>query len=438
MTSIWNPDIIPDPETVLRQDIANVASAIKGAGIVGFSHSNLYAGGTVGAALNMFINVMNSPYNATRNGITNDTAAFDAAYAAAPAGSEIFVPAGNYVCTAPANTKHVRWNASGVTFSGNIAGVLTLPGDVITTSAGRVVISRQTAANDDIGPVLIRRVISNTGGTVGFTPSALQVITLASGTSNNYEWAGLFEMYNSATGVGQNAGSYSKGYSMVAGASQTWGALSEVKDLTGTFGNVIVAHEIDVSANGLVSGVYGVSPQRVGIDIFVRKHNPAGAAVNADYAIRANTEAGSYFKALLRAEGTYTYGVDFSGASVTAVAINLASDQPINFLGSAIRTMFYQAAAAGLTYWNGASILMRIYDSGIIESAGIFNTISGAGEYRIGGTKVVGARITGYSAMTGALNKATVYDTSTVTLPQLAGRVAQLQADLTTHGLIGA
>ncbi len=45
---------------------------------------------------------------------------------------------------------------------------------------------------------------------------------------------------------------------------------------------------------------------------------------------------------------------------------------------------------------------------------------------------------TGYTAMTGTPDKATAYGTGTVTLAQLAGRVAQLQADLTSHGIIGA
>jgi hypothetical protein len=39
--------------------------------------------------------------------------------------------------------------------------------------------------------------------------------------------------------------------------------------------------------------------------------------------------------------------------------------------------------------------------------------------------------------MTGTANENTVYDTATVTLAQLAGRVMALQAALTTHGLIG-
>jgi hypothetical protein len=52
---------------------------------------------------------------------------------------------------------------------------------------------------------------------------------------------------------------------------------------------------------------------------------------------------------------------------------------------------------------------------------------------------VVTTRRTGYTnAMTGTANRATAYDTSTVTLVQLAERVKALQDDLTTHGLIGA
>lgn len=65
------------------------------------------------------------------------------------------------------------------------------------------------------------------------------------------------------------------------------------------------------------------------------------------------------------------------------------------------------------------------------------NNIGIAGVYKVSNTQVLGARITGYTAMTGSPDKATAYATGSVTLPQLAGRVAQLQADLTTHGAIG-
>jgi hypothetical protein len=40
--------------------------------------------------------------------------------------------------------------------------------------------------------------------------------------------------------------------------------------------------------------------------------------------------------------------------------------------------------------------------------------------------------------MTGTANRATAYDTATITLVQLAERVKALQDDITTHGLIAA
>jgi hypothetical protein len=63
--------------------------------------------------------------------------------------------------------------------------------------------------------------------------------------------------------------------------------------------------------------------------------------------------------------------------------------------------------------------------------------VGAAQSFLVGANSVVGARNTGWAAMTGTTNKATVYDTATVTLPQLAGRMMALQAALTTHGLIG-
>jgi hypothetical protein len=65
-------------------------------------------------------------------------------------------------------------------------------------------------------------------------------------------------------------------------------------------------------------------------------------------------------------------------------------------------------------------------------------TINIAGQYFVNGTKVVDARSTGWTAFTGATNKATAYDPSTITLAQLAERVSSIQIALTTHGLIGA
>ena len=60
-----------------------------------------------------------------------------------------------------------------------------------------------------------------------------------------------------------------------------------------------------------------------------------------------------------------------------------------------------------------------------------------SGHLAVGADKVVGARITGWTAPTGAANRGT-FATSTVTLEQLAERVKALIDDLTVHGLIGS
>lgn len=59
-----------------------------------------------------------------------------------------------------------------------------------------------------------------------------------------------------------------------------------------------------------------------------------------------------------------------------------------------------------------------------------------AGPYKVSGLQVMGARKTGWSAPTGSSAK-TSFDTSTVTVSELAQRVKAVLDDLISHGLIG-
>jgi hypothetical protein len=103
-------------------------------------------------------------------------------------------------------------------------------------------------------------------------------------------------------------------------------------------------------------------------------------------------------------------------------------------------------AIGDINFWNGEYTAGLSFDFRQITSAGIsssvakFNTttVTFPNSVTIGANKVIGARDTGWTAMTGSPDKATAYATGSVTLAQLAGRVAQLQASLTAHGLIGA
>lgn len=82
----------------------------------------------------------------------------------------------------------------------------------------------------------------------------------------------------------------------------------------------------------------------------------------------------------------------------------------------------------------GEDALLRFSINGVSNRFGIGPN----GLVYIQNTAVVGTRKTGYTALTGAVNRGTAYNVSTITLQQLASRVAAIQADLAAHGLIGA
>lgn len=88
--------------------------------------------------------------------------------------------------------------------------------------------------------------------------------------------------------------------------------------------------------------------------------------------------------------------------------------------------------------WVFAAMIAGAPYTDIFEIDGVGANLLTGKVYRINQVQVLGARVTGYAAMTGTANKAAVYDTASVTLAQLAGRIMQLQADLTAHGIIGA
>jgi hypothetical protein len=89
---------------------------------------------------------------------------------------------------------------------------------------------------------------------------------------------------------------------------------------------------------------------------------------------------------------------------------------------------------------NGVAVFRNGVSAGgiITSTSGGFDATTSGPIYKVSGTQVVSARVTGYAAMAGTPDKASTFATSTVTLAQLAGRVMQLQADFTSHGLIGA
>ena len=150
------------------------------------------------------------------------------------------------------------------------------------------------------------------------------------------------------------------------------------------------------------------------------------------------------------AKGPFRFGLDLSFCDFGAnqAAITLKADQRIygnvtatdpsglSRYPSAVSTT-YQTYSSSLGAWHfvvNNNSALQIYGTQIISPQAIRSDT----EFRVSTLKVVGARDTGWTAMTGTSNKNTSYDTATVTTAQLAGRVMAMQAALTTHGLLGA
>ena len=115
---------------------------------------------------------------------------------------------------------------------------------------------------------------------------------------------------------------------------------------------------------------------------------------------------------------------------VTGVATFAA--KPVFSQGLDSLSVINAVPANGTITANGA-----VQGSTLKSVSGANNSELQATQLNIAGTKVVEARKTGWTAMTGTPQKGT-FATGTVTLPQLAGVVMALQADMIAHGLIGA
>lgn len=151
----------------------------------------------------------------------------------------------------------------------------------------------------------------------------------------------------------------------------------------------------------------------------------------------------------------YFFGASSSGSVPDGIFSNNAGTELFRMTDGGTFKMATAASkfvpgATSLTFRNNADTQdnVAITDAGNVTvgrgdltvSIGNFIITGVAGTVQIGGNQVIGPRLTGYTnAWTGAAaNKATGYDASTITLPQLAARVRALQESLTSHGLIAA
>lgn len=131
-------------------------------------------------------------------------------------------------------------------------------------------------------------------------------------------------------------------------------------------------------------------------------------------------------------------GAAFSGA-VSASELSLGNDLAIGHGGTGASSASAARGNLGLGSMATQAANAVAITGGAVNGLSGFSVVGNAdvgGAYRVDGVKVVGNRITGWSAATGTPSRAT-FDAGTVTVGQLAQRLKALIDDLVTHGLIG-
>lgn len=177
----------------------------------------------------------------------------------------------------------------------------------------------------------------------------------------------------------------------------TWNEISYASSASPTFTGTVTIPGTVTSASNTTMNVGGLGAYQFGGGSI--QLDQGGFKTNAVSLLLNCTNAGGSI--ILQTNGTQRWQVNSSGHIL------------------AISDGVYDIGAAG------ANRVRTIYQGG---STVVVNA---------NGLKVIGLRQQSYTAWTGTVNRVTAFDQSTVTLAQLAQRVAALQTDLETHGLIG-
>lgn len=169
--------------------------------------------------------------------------------------------------------------------------------------------------------------------------------------------------------------------------------------------------------------------------------NRAGALIYPNFVSISGTITGTQHSDLSAFVGTLHGFAQITGSITAAQHGNFtatAANDNLHALATAARPGFLSASDFSLL--NGATAAATASTLALRNaSANIsFNIVNLSTSLQVASTQVVSARNTGWTAFTGTTDKATSYATGSITLVQLAERVAAMQAAFTTHGLIGA
>ena len=335
------------------------------------------------------INVSQPPYGAKLNGVTDDTAAFAAAYVAAPAGSVIYVPKGTTVLQQPGNwgvalTKRVKWLvdgtiladgtplASSIPNGGGPAG-LVLPGFVAGNTPMGLSSSQGASQSTDFSVNQSAYIVNHTGGTNGTVITNVRADTIIYNSPQNFIWGGLDRLIWNGTQTpnastpAQHVARYVQTLRQSATTNpsggylpqpQLWTACLEYRDTTGlpsSATNASLTIEMDWFGNGLDD-----ANSRTIQSLVIGQTNTSGAPVEVSSIIGVYLAAGSSGSA----KTVFAIGVPFSNAVLDttyaqslsgAPAIKLSAGHAIAFESTNSNRLWYNSTTNTLT-WNQGTL----------------------------------------------------------------------------------
>lgn len=334
------------------------------------------------------INIKAPPYNAKLNGTTDDTAAFVAAYQAAPAGSVIYVPNGVTNIQNPNNwgvalTKWVKWIVDGTTLpngtcladaipNGSGPASMVLPGVVVGNTSNSADVSQGASTPTDFAVSHNAYIVNHSGGNAGYVSANARVDTIIYNSPNNFIWGGLDRLLwcgtqtSSSSAPAQHVGRYVQTIRQAVGTNssgtplpqpQLWSTCLEYRDTTAQNSSVTnagITAEMDWFGNGPDDG-----HNRQIQSLVVGQNNTSGAPMEISSVIGVWLAGGNTGHAYI----VFNVNIPFSTSVLDttnstqmsgAAAIRMAAGHAIAFEPTVTYRLAYDSTTNVLRWYQGA------------------------------------------------------------------------------------
>ncbi len=336
------------------------------------------------------INVTMAPYGAMIDGVTDDTAAFKAAYVAAPAGSAIYVPNGTVVLQSPGSwgvalTKQVKWIVDGTVLTdgtplgSSIAGGagpsrIALPGIVVGNSPAGLTMSQGSSSANDFSVNQSSYIVNHTGGTSAVVASNSRVDTIIFSSPNNYIWGALDRLIwagtqtPSATTPAQHVGRYVQviRQSATVGSSgkvlpqpQLWAAVLEYRDATGLSSSQVGAASLTIEMDWFGNGLDDANARTIQ-SLVIGQANKSGAPVEVGNIIGVFLAAQSSGSA----KSVFFIAVPFSNAVLDTTNAHQINDAPVLKMAAG-QAISFDAGNSNRLYYDSTSNTVRLKQGGL-------------------------------------------------------------------------